>query len=136
MGGLHTRSSRPAKRHLASGGATVYVARIDKRSSPKRLTLAQATAGRGAARMGKAWAPESAAGAASPAKPPRSAAYWTAAMAGQGFAGEDRLDTARDNRALWRGLEGDAPYPTRRDGRDLRENRAALLAAARIGGCS
>jgi hypothetical protein len=85
--------------------------------------------------MGKAWAPESAAGAACPAKPPRSAAYWAAAMAGQDFAGEDRLDTARYNRALWRGLEGDAP---------IRRGATAGTCARtgprcwppRIGGCS
>ena len=40
----------------------------------------------------------------------------------------------RYNRALWRGLKGDAPYPARRDGRDLREGRAALLAAAGVAG--
>ncbi len=70
-----------------------------------------------------------------PAQPPRSSAYWTAAMAGQDFTSEDRLDTPRFNRALWRGLKGDAPYPVRRDGRDLREGRAALLAAAGVAGC-
>jgi len=50
-------------------------------------------------------------------------------MKGQDFSAEDRLDTARYNLALWRGLKGDAPYPARRDGRDLSQNRAALLAA-------
>jgi DNA-binding beta-propeller fold protein YncE len=79
--------------------------------------------------------PETAAEAACPAAPPRSAAYWAAAMAGQDFSEEDRLDTAKFNRALWRGLKGDAPYPTRRDGKDLRENRPALLAAAGVSGC-
>jgi DNA-binding beta-propeller fold protein YncE len=79
--------------------------------------------------------PPTAAEAACPAAPPRSAAYWAAAMAGQDFTREDHLDTARFNRALWRGLRGDAPYPARRDGRDLREGRAALLAAAGVQGC-
>ncbi|MDB5419891.1 MAG: hypothetical protein JWP50_3310, partial [Phenylobacterium sp.] len=37
-------------------------------------------------------------------RPARNAAYWTAAMKGQDFSGEDRLDTAAFNRALWRGL--------------------------------
>ena len=59
----------------------------------------------------------------------RSASYWRAAMAGQDFAVEDHLDTVAFNLALWRGLKGDAPYPTVRDGRDLRESRAFLLAA-------
>ncbi|HVN01950.1 MAG TPA: bifunctional YncE family protein/alkaline phosphatase family protein [Caulobacteraceae bacterium] len=74
--------------------------------------------------------------AACPARPPRSAAYWTAAMAGQDFTEEDRLDVARYNRALWRGLKGDVPYPAGRDGHDLRQRRAALLAAAGVAGCS
>jgi hypothetical protein len=78
----------------------------------------------------------SAEAAACPVRPPRSSAYWAAAMAGQDFAGEDRLDTLRYNRALWRGLKGDTPYPARRDGSDLREHRAVLLAAARVGRCS
>jgi hypothetical protein len=67
--------------------------------------------------------------------PPRSSAYWAAAMAGQDFSAEDRLDTARFNRALWRGLKGASPYPARRDGRNLRDNRATLLAAAATAGC-
>ncbi len=40
------------------------------------------------------------------ARPKHSAAYWAAAMAGQDFASEDRLDTGRFNRALWKGLKG------------------------------
>jgi hypothetical protein len=79
--------------------------------------------------------PETAAEAACPAAPPRSADYWAAAMAGQDFSQEDRLDTPRFNRALWRGLKGDAPYPARRDGKDLRADRPALLAAAGVSGC-
>jgi hypothetical protein len=70
---------------------------------------------------------------ACPGAPPRSSAYWAQAMAGQDFSQEDHLDTARFNRALWRGLRGDAPYPTRRNGRDLRANRATLLAG--VAGC-
>jgi len=80
--------------------------------------------------------PATAADAGCPAKPPRSGAYWAAAMAGQDFSDEDRLDTPRYNRALWRGLKGDAPYPARREGRNLRDNRSALLVAAGVGGCS
>ncbi|WP_068075632.1 bifunctional YncE family protein/alkaline phosphatase family protein [Novosphingobium lentum] len=38
--------------------------------------------------------------------PNHDAAYWTAAMAGQDFRHEDRLDTAKFNRALWQGLSG------------------------------
>jgi hypothetical protein len=79
--------------------------------------------------------PLTAAEAACPAQTPRSGGYWAAAMAGQDFSDEDRLDTPRYNRALWRGLKGDVPYPARRDGRDLRQGRAALLAAAGVGTC-
>jgi hypothetical protein len=79
--------------------------------------------------------PPTSAETACPAATPRPAAYWAAAMAGQDFSQEDRLDTAKFNRALWRGLKGDAPYPARRDGRDLREGRPALLAAAGVAGC-
>jgi DNA-binding beta-propeller fold protein YncE len=59
--------------------------------------------------------------------PGRSAAWWTAAMKGQDFTREDRLDTAAFNSALWRGL-GSGPEPLARDGRDLRQNRLLLLA--------
>lgn len=67
--------------------------------------------------------------------PTRSSAYWTRAMAGQDFTREDHLDTAAYNQALWKGLKGQAPYPARRDGHDLRVGRAALLARTRAGGC-
>jgi DNA-binding beta-propeller fold protein YncE len=63
--------------------------------------------------------------------PRRSAQWWAAAMAGQNFDEEDRLDTPAFNHALWRGLKGDAaPYPTHRDGRDLSRNRTTLLKTA------
>jgi hypothetical protein len=41
------------------------------------------------------------------APPMRSSAWWTKAMQGQDFSAEDRLDTARFNAALWRGLKTD-----------------------------
>ncbi|OYY72556.1 hypothetical protein [Sphingomonas sp. 28-63-12] len=62
-------------------------------------------------------------------RPARSAAYWTAAMQGQDFTAEDRLDTAAFNSALWQGL-GTGPEPTARDGRNLRADRGALLTGA------
>lgn len=68
--------------------------------------------------------------------PTRSALWWRAAMAGQDFSREDHLDTAAFNLALWRGLKGDAPYPAARDGRDLRLNRTALLAARAAAACA
>ena len=80
---------------------------------------------------------EEKAGALDPATPPcpstplRSAAYWADAMRGQDFRAEDRLDTARFNRALWIGLGGDRAAPALPDGHDLREDRPALLAAWR-----
>jgi len=55
----------------------------------------------------------------------RTAAYWAAAMKGQDFSKEDRLDTNAFNRALWRGL-GTGPEPQVRDGRNLSQNRSAL----------
>ena len=54
------------------------------------------------------------------------AAYWAAAMKGQNFASEDRLDSAAFNRALWRGL-GSGPEPLVRDARDLRQEREARI---------
>ena len=79
--------------------------------------------------------PPTTAEAACPASPPRSAAYWAAAMKGQDFASEDRLDTPRYNRALWRAFKGASPYPAHRDGRNLRAGRAVLLAADGVGRC-
>jgi len=79
--------------------------------------------------------PETAAEGACLSAPSRSAAWWAAAMAGQNFNEEDRLDTAAYNRALWRGLKGDAAYPTARSGRDLSQGRAAMLTAGGAAGC-
>jgi len=39
------------------------------------------------------------------------AAYWQRVMRGQNFDREDALDTPRFNRALWRGIMGNRPYP-------------------------
>ena len=55
--------------------------------------------------------------------PQRSSNWWAAAMKGQDFSKEDRLDTPRFNSALWLGL-GNGPEPISRDGRDLRDNRS------------
>ena len=79
--------------------------------------------------------PEATAEAGCMARPVRSAAWWAAAMAGQDFNEDDRLNTAAYNRALWRGLKGDAPYPAARNGRDLRQGREALLKASGAGSC-
>jgi hypothetical protein len=55
---------------------------------------------------------------ASNAVPRHSAVYWTKAMAGQDFSGPDRVDPVTFNRALWRGLKGDEPYPATPTGAD------------------
>jgi YVTN family beta-propeller protein len=62
--------------------------------------------------------------------PPRNdAAFWESRMRGQDFSVEDHLDVKRFNEALWFGLKGDDARLPERHGRDLRQNRAALLAA-------
>ena len=62
--------------------------------------------------------------------PGHSAAYWAAAMRGQDFSSEDRLNSVEFNAALWRGL-GRGPEPRIRDGRDLRTKRpGASISAA------
>jgi hypothetical protein len=44
------------------------------------------------------------------------------------FSVEDHVDAARFNRIVWAAMKGDSvPYPTKRDGRDLRHDRAHLL---------
>ncbi len=57
----------------------------------------------------------------------RDAAYWQAAMSGQNFDLEDRLDTDAFNAALWVGLAGKPSGASVRSGLDLRENRDRLL---------
>jgi DNA-binding beta-propeller fold protein YncE len=69
------------------------------------------------------------------ARPTHDAAWWAAAMKGQDFSAEDRLDTAAYNRALWRGLRGNEPYPAARNGADLRAHRAEILAKTGHGDC-
>ncbi|THD77553.1 MAG: hypothetical protein E7812_15590 [Phenylobacterium sp.] len=80
--------------------------------------------------------PADARDAACMVKPKHGPAYWAAAMAGQDFSQEDRLDTAAFNQALWRGLRGSEPYPTARSGADLRAHRDQLLAAAPDAPCA
>ena len=80
--------------------------------------------------------PAPSAAAACAVKPTHDGAYWAKVMAGQDFSQEDRLDTGAYNLALWKGLKGDAPYPAARSGRDLRANRAALLAKVKLDDCA
>jgi len=58
--------------------------------------------------------------------PTHSAAYWVKVMAGQDFSGPDRVNPVTFNRALWRGLKGDEPYPDTPTA-DLRKKRERLL---------
>ena len=56
------------------------------------------------------------------------AEYWAAKSAEFDFSVADNLrDPEKYNRIIWEGLKVDIPYPTRRDGRDLRKNRETLL---------
>jgi len=49
------------------------------------------------------------------------------------FSVEDHVDAARFNRIVWAAMKGDnVPYPTKRDGRDLRHDRARLLKSAAL----
>jgi DNA-binding beta-propeller fold protein YncE len=63
------------------------------------------------------------------------AGYWAAAMKGQNFVTEDRLDASAFNRALWRGL-GSGPEPLVRDARDLSEGRRARIKDIKPAACS
>jgi DNA-binding beta-propeller fold protein YncE len=55
------------------------------------------------------------------------AGYLADRTAGMDFSTEDRLNATLFNRILWQAMKGDLPYPTQRDGRDLRINRQQLL---------
>ncbi|HEV2615865.1 MAG TPA: bifunctional YncE family protein/alkaline phosphatase family protein, partial [Candidatus Acidoferrales bacterium] len=69
------------------------------------------------------------------AKPRHDSAYWAAKTKGMDFSVEDRIDSAKFNRIVWEGVVGkEVPYPTTRDGRDLRENREKLLKKDADGG--
>ena len=61
-------------------------------------------------------------------KPRHDATYWAAKTEGMDFSAEDRLDTPRFNRILWRGLMGEGvPFPEYPTARNLRSHRAHLL---------
>ena len=56
------------------------------------------------------------------------AGCWAAKAAEFDFSVADNLsDPGKYNRIIWEGLKGNIPYPTSRDGRDLRKNRLTLL---------
>jgi DNA-binding beta-propeller fold protein YncE len=61
-------------------------------------------------------------------KPLHDAAYWAEKTAEFDFSVEDNLkDPDKFNRITWEGVVGDRPYPSRRNGADLRKNRPELL---------
>ena len=65
-------------------------------------------------------------------RPMHDGAYWSRVMRGQNFAVQDHLDTGKFNRAVWVGLRGPGtPYPRKRNGRNLRDDRDELIAAHR-----
>ena len=45
-------------------------------------------------------------------KPTHDAAWWAAQTKGMDFSKEDRIDSDKFNRIIWKGLKGDQPYPT------------------------
>ncbi len=53
--------------------------------------------------------------------------WWQKKLGDMDFDEEDKLDTPRFNHVLWQGTMGKKPYPARRSGKDLRDNREALL---------
>jgi DNA-binding beta-propeller fold protein YncE len=57
-----------------------------------------------------------------------SADYWQKRLGDMDYDVEDKLDTPRFNRELWKGMMGNKPYPQARSGLNLRENREKLLA--------
>ncbi|MGZ4874529.1 MAG: bifunctional YncE family protein/alkaline phosphatase family protein [Candidatus Angelobacter sp.] len=60
--------------------------------------------------------------------PGHDAAYWADKTKAFDFTAEDKLDSQSFNMVLWTGLKGEAqPYPSEREGRDLRKHRSAIL---------
>ncbi|MEH2413834.1 beta-propeller fold lactonase family protein [Nostoc sp.] len=56
------------------------------------------------------------------------AKWWAAITKGFNFIGEDNLDAEEFNEILWAGIKGNnIPYPEKRNGKNLRQNRAQLL---------
>ena len=65
------------------------------------------------------------------ARPKHTPEWWAKHMSGQNFDREDDLETGSYNRVLWQGLKGKTPIPQERDGKDLSQNREALLKSLR-----
>jgi YVTN family beta-propeller protein len=67
-------------------------------------------------------------GALAGSTPRHDAEYWEHQTQGFDFTAEDKLDSAKFNQVLWKGLMGDdKPYPASRNKRNLRINRQQLL---------
>lgn len=64
-------------------------------------------------------------------KPSHDAKYWARVTHGMNLYDADLVDGGAFNRVLWRGLMGDRPYPAGANGKDLRQNRAQILARYR-----
>jgi DNA-binding beta-propeller fold protein YncE len=65
------------------------------------------------------------------AKDTRPSAYWQKKLGDMDYMEEDKLDTPRFNRELWKGMMGNKPYPKERSGKNLRANREAFLTGVR-----
>jgi len=67
-------------------------------------------------------------------KPTHDSAYWAEKTAQFDFSKEDNLgDPERFNRIIWNGLKGNVPYPSQRNGADLRTHRHQILLDLRQG---
>ena len=56
--------------------------------------------------------PKEAFASAAKTKPTHDSRYWAAATRGMDFSAEDRIDFAKYNAILWKGLMGEKPYPS------------------------
>ena len=75
--------------------------------------------------------PKSAFAGLKPMTSTHNAQYWAEVTKGMDFSAEDRIDFAKYNHIIWKGLMGNKPYPEQPTGLDLRANRNRLLARHR-----
>ena len=64
--------------------------------------------------------------------PLHSAQWWASHTKGMDFSIEDHLDSAKFNHVVWTGVMGAKPYPNARSGKNLSQDRAALLAKTHV----
>jgi DNA-binding beta-propeller fold protein YncE len=55
------------------------------------------------------------------------AAYWQRKLGDMDFDVEDKIDSTRFNRELWKGMMGSKPYPMERSGKDLSQGRGKSI---------